>query len=85
MNTVMIEKEKASGYVVAATPSFKRRILLVDDKRDIVIIYLTLQILVLSGLYCKALERAANAEGRLTVIGRYITPDGTCFAKGGKC
>jgi len=57
----------------------------VADKRDIVIIYLSLQLLILSGLYCKTLERAANAEGRLTVIGHYLTPDGTCFAKGGKC
>jgi hypothetical protein len=58
-------------------------------REDIIIIYLTLQSLILSGLYCKVLRQAAYDEGILATYATFTNTDdavGTCLvplSKGG--
>jgi hypothetical protein len=44
-------------------------------RNDVIMIYLTLQLLITSALYCKALQRAAYLQGRLDQQTDYISVD----------
>ena len=56
-------------------------------KEDIVIIWLSLQIVVMSFLYTAAIKQASYLQGTLDTYQSFAKdgPDGTCYAKKGDC